>query len=191
MADLDLGFCQPSGNVWVNNLSCDTRLSASSETPRPAEDPGLARQRCVIPIVPSRNFWPTEPMITWKLVLHYRVFAGLFQINSHWNKWANNKQTYFTIMFTLNLSRTIHNKSNGSIKFYLTQNVEFTSHIGANFYFIKIILISNKNIKPSICRPMLIFNCSYVFSFLDELIENKLPFRMSFYLDKDFIRSSR
>lgn len=94
-------------------------------------------------------------------------------------------------MFTLNLSRTIHNKSNGSIKFYLTQNVEFTSHIGANFYFIKIILISNKNIKPSICRPMLIFNCSYVFSFLDELIENKLPFRMSFYLDKDFIRSSR
>lgn len=47
----------------------------------------------------------------------------------------------------------------------LTQNVDFTSHIGANFYFIKIILISNKNIKPSICRPMLIFNCSYVVFF--------------------------
>lgn len=49
----------------------------------------------------------------------------------------------------------------------LTRNVDFTSHIGANFYFIKIILISNKNVKPSICRPILIFNCSYVFvSFL-------------------------
>lgn len=75
----------------------------------------------------------------------------------------------------------------------LTQNVDFTSHIGTNFYFIKIILISNKNVKPSICRPMLSFNCSYVFffSFLDELIENKLPFRVSFYLHKVFIRSSR
>ena len=75
----------------------------------------------------------------------------------------------------------------------LTQNVDFTSHTGANFYFIKIILISNKNVKPSICRSMLSFTCSYVFffSFLDELIENKLPFRVSFYLYKVFIRSSR